>query len=205
MKTESIRDVLQFRYNKDDDFSEEEFNQIDKIVINRFDISKNIIDVDYNDILFFKNLKSLIINDCIIDDTLINNILCIPSIDSIFLYNCEFIVDDKTLLEINNITNLLISNTNIDLVNLNCHVFNHLTLENVNIDDNLIVYTNKLDVKKCKITNWSFLECNINTLIVSYDQYYNNKNIFDNYIRHFIVMEKNNSVIHKEVNTSWQN
>lgn len=197
MNTKTIKDILKSKFLKGNSFSQDELNEVTSLSIDQFDIAGNIIPVDYDDLLLFNNLKTLSIKNCILTDTFFNNI---SKINNLFIYNCEFQIINESFFSLHFLNSLLISGKNFQIKNIDNITLNKLTLEYVNIEEYFTVNLDTLDVKKCKVKNWDFLNNNINTIVISYDQYYDNINLFNNSNLHIIIMEKNNQFIHKEVN-----
>ena len=68
MRTESIRTIVESLLGKKDNYTAEELNSIDTLVVSRADYDNRLLSVDFNDLLNFKNLVSLKIDGCSIDN-----------------------------------------------------------------------------------------------------------------------------------------
>ena len=199
MNTDSIKNILILNFGFKEKYSKEELDKITNISINRFDISGDICEVDYKDILNFKNLISITIKDCMISEELINILSSLNKLESVNILNCEIIDNPNLLFNNDNIRNLSIDNTIFDLDLLKDHAFNTVTLENINIDKYFYICTDVLDIKKCNISDYEFLDGDIKTLIVSELQY-KNSYILQSYNNHMVIMEENLEFVLKEVN-----
>jgi len=199
MKTDSIRDILEMKFGFKDNYLESELDTVKTININRFNIVNELNNIDFNELLLFKNLKELIINKCIIDENIMNILIRIPSLDYLVLNNCEFVDEPKFLFDNINIRFLVIDNTLFDLKILkNCNL-DTLVLSNINISYGFDLNVKKLDIRKCKLLDYEFLNNSIETIVVSEKQYINSE-ILQNYIYHMVIMENNGQMIRKEVN-----
>lgn len=197
MKTNSIKNILELKYGFKDNYTQEELNKIEIINIDRFDIDGSILNIDFNELLLLPNLKYLTINKCIIDYNIfiiINKL----NLDTLVLSNCEIVDDVSDIVNDLKVKNLIIDNTNFNLVWFKDLYFNSIILNNIVINGDYIVNTKTLDIRKCEISNYSFINMNIiPKLIISASQY---NNSFNGYKGNLIIMEENGEFILKEVN-----
>ena len=67
MKTDSIIKILEGLYGKKNDYLPKELDRIETLSINRVNPDRSLANVDFSDLLKFKNLRRLNIDGCIID------------------------------------------------------------------------------------------------------------------------------------------
>ena len=88
IKTKQINEQLELYLGKfSNEITIDDLNDIEDLTINNFDINKNRQDFYIEDLLLFKNLKSLTFNNMIIDIDIINYISN-SNIEELNLYNC---------------------------------------------------------------------------------------------------------------------
>lgn len=201
MKTTSIKNILELKFGIKDNYTDEEYNQIKSISINRFEVNGEISNIDFTELIKLNNLESLTISNCIIDTNNMSIITLLYNLKTLILLNCEIIEDISPFLMQLKIENLIIDNTNLNLKVLEYLHLNSIILSNIDINSPLQINTNKLDIRKSNIKDYSYINLNeINTLIISNTQYENNINIFSNFPNHLVVMEDNGQFIKLEVN-----
>ena len=160
MKTESIKNL----------YREEDIPYIDTIRINRLDSNGAILNVDFQDILLFPNLKNLYIENI-----------------------------SKDLENLNG-KNLVLDNVDIKLELLSNLVFNELILREFTLDKEYVLNAKYLDIQKCDIKNYNiFSHSEIETITISKSQYLLNNQFFDTLKKKIIIMEDNGQFIYKKV------
>lgn len=190
MITESILDALELLYSKRENFSSEELDKVEFLTIKKIDYDGEILSVDFNDLLNFKNLKNLAIDGCMLDLNLMLVLQKLPFLENLSLYNCEVIEDIYPLFENINIKNLLLDNTNFDLTKLS-HNYENLKVSSVEFRP-FNSFVKSLDVSSCKIDNLDLLlNCNFDEIIISYELYSNNQLLFDELDKSVTIMEEN--------------
>ncbi len=196
MITDSILDALELLYSKRENFSSEELDKVEFLTIKKLDYDGEILSVDFNDLLNFKNLKNLAIDGCMLDLNLMLVLQKLTSLESLSLYNCEVIEDIYHLFENINIKNLLLDNTNFDLTKLS-HNYENLKVSSVEFRP-FNSFVKSLDVSSCKIDNLDLLlKCNFDEIIISYELYSNNQLLFDELDKSVTIMEENGQFVMK--------
>ena len=192
-KTDSINNML-------NNIDEEELPQIKKLIIDKFSISGEILNVDYSEILNFPNIETLYFERCILDFFAMSILTKLNNLKELYLLNCEVIEGDEKLIENLNLETLVIDNTDIKTSNLNIIKARNVTLANVCMPDIKLV-ASTLNIAKASFQNLNFLN-NIITekLTISYEMYKSNEKIFNNLPYKIIVLEENSDFIYKEVN-----
>ncbi len=198
MKTDSIIDILESLFGKGDNFTEEELNSINSLNISRTDYGNKLLSVDFSDLLNFKNVVSLTINGCSIDNKAITYISNLDKINYLSLFDCIISDDIYPLFVKLDIKNLRIENTNFDLEYLD-EYYERLTLSNV-IFKVIKSFCKTLDVSNCNINDISLLlESNFEEAIVSKKFYLENEETFNNCSKKIIVMDDNGQFVFKKV------
>lgn len=197
MKTDSIKNILELKYGFKDNYIQEELDKIESIKIDRFDVDGSMLNIDFNELILLSNLKYLTINKCIIDYNIfvvINKL----NLETLILSNCEIVDDISDIVNSLKTKNIIIDNTNFNLEWFKDLYFNSITLNNININNDFIINTTSLDIRKCEISDYSFINTNvISKLIISESQY---NNYFKEYKGTLVIMEDNGEFILKEVN-----
>lgn len=189
MKTKSIIDLLEIKFGYKENYSDEECNQIENLIINRFGFDDQIIEIDFEDLLHFKNLKELTLNQCMIDFKTISIIYLLKNLENLTLLNCDVVGDIYNVFSSLKIKKLTIDNTNIELDVINNLDINELILNNVEINSNINFNTYRLDIRKCKYERLNIE--NVEKLVISHSQYLEDKEFFDSYKEKLIIMEDN--------------
>ena len=199
MNTTSIKDIMEIKFGIKDSYSQQEYDSVTELIINRFDVVGEIINVNFDDLLLFKNLQNLVIKQCIIDSDTMNIILQLNNLKSLFLDDCE-IVDDISLFFDNlNIDTLVLNSINFDLNELEKVKTNNLYLYNVIFNQNLNINVLKLDISNCLIADSITIDCGgLETLVISIKMYKNIDQEINNFHGHLIVMEENGQFIYEE-------
>lgn len=161
-------------------------NPITEIMINSFEENK-ITKVYFEELLNFKNLKTLYIENTIIDSKAINIIKNL-NLENLYIINCEII---NNLGEISNLNNLVFDSTNLNLINE--IKVNNLTLKNVYIP-NIKIIANKIDLSKANFNTIDNII--VNQLSISDAQYEENENLFNN-LNCKVLVKKSNEIIRK--------
>lgn len=198
MKTESIISMMNDLFGENS-YTEENYAEIDTLHINRFDIDNELLEVNFDDILLFPNVKDLYIENCMIDSENINYIVN-NNIEKLYLINCDVVDDITDSVQYMTGKRVFLDNVDINLSILSNVVFNSLTLRSVVINPGNILNANYLDIQKCEIKDLSVLDNDvIDTIVVSFEQYNSNSEYFDNLCKKVIVMEDNGQFEYKRV------
>lgn len=192
-KTDSINNML-------NNIDREDLPQIKKLIIDKFSISGEILNVDYSELLNFPNLETLYFENCILDFLAMSILTKLKYLKNLYLLNCEVIEGTEKLIENLNLETLVIDNTDIKTSNLNIIKARNVTLANICMTDIKLV-ASTLNIAKASFQNLNFLN-NIITekLTISYEMYKSNEKIFNNLPYKIIVLEENSDFIYKEVN-----
>ena len=192
-KTDSINSML-------NNINREDLPQIKKLIIDKFSISGEILNVDYSELLNFLNLETLYFENCILDFLAMSILTKLKNLKNLYLLNCEVIEGDEKLIENLNLETLVIDNTDIKTSNLNIIKARNVTLANICMPDIKLV-ASTLNITKASFQNLNFLN-NIITekLTISYKMYQTNEEVFNSLPYKIIVLEENNNFVYKEVN-----
>ena len=192
-KTDSINNML-------NNIDEEELPQIKKLIIDKFSISGEILNVDYSELLNFPNLETLYFENCILDFLAMSVLTKLKNLKNLYLLNCEVIGGTEKLIENLNLETLVIDNTDIKTDNLDIIKARNITLSSISVP-NIKLVASTLNIAKASFQNLNFLT-NIITekLTISYEMYKSNEKLFNNLPYKIIVLEENSDFIYKEVN-----
>ena len=192
-KTDSINSML-------NNINREDLPQIKKLIIDKFSISGEILNVDYSELLNFLNLETLYFENCILDFLAMSILTKLKNLKNLYLLNCEVIEGTEKLIENLNLETLVIDNTDIKTSNLNIIKARNVTLANICMPDIKLV-ASTLNITKASFQNLNFLN-NIITekLTISYKMYQTNEEVFNSLPYKIIVLEENNNFVYKEVN-----
>ncbi len=198
MKTESILRLLDSLYSKRDSFSKEELDSIDTISINRIDYDGDFLEVDFNDLTYFNNLKELMIENCILDAPSMEKICSIVNLKKLTFFNCD-IIDDIYTSDIHfGSDELYFINSNIELSHVSGY-YEFIFLENMDCSS-IDAQGKKLDVSHCEVKNIdNVLTLGFDELVISHDQYEQFKDILPESDKKIYVMEKNGQFVDKDV------
>lgn len=192
-KTDSINNML-------NNIDREDLPQIKKLIIDKFSISGEILNVDYSELLNFPNLETLYFENCILDFLAMSILTKLKYLKNLYLLNCEVIEGTEKLIENLNLETLVIDNTDIKTDNLDIIKARNITLSSISVP-NIKFVASTLNIAKASFQNLNFLT-NIITekLTISYEMYKSNEKLFNNLPYKIIVLEENNNFVYKEVN-----
>lgn len=200
MNTSSINEILEIKFGYKDNYTIDELNQIDRLVINRFDISGELLNVDFSDLRYLNNLEELTIKQCILDNDIINVIVESCNLKKLVLFYCDIIGNIEESFKKLNIEYLVINDTNLDLNLLRFLNLKKIVLANININSNVSFVTDVLDIQRCLFDNIKYFKMeNIDKLKLSYSQYISNKEYLNLYKDKLIIMEDNGEFVYKFV------
>lgn len=192
-KTDSINSML-------NNIDREDLPQIKKLIIDKFSISGEILNVDYSELLNFPNLETLYFENCILDFLAMSILTKLKYLKNLYLLNCEVIEGTEKLIENLNLETLVIDNTDIKTDNLDIIKAHNITLSSICVP-NIKLVASTLNITKASFQNLNFLN-NIITekLTISYKMYQTNEEVFNSLPYKIIVLEENNNFVYKEVN-----
>ena len=181
INTGSIINKLSIKYDINN-ISEEELNKIIDINISPVDNNNVNQVVDFNDLDYFPNLRRLKIQYCFIDREVLEKIIKLDKLEYISFIFCEFDNNIEDLMRIINIKNFSIKNSiNFRLDYLNNKRYDKLIISDETIYNQLIIESDLLDISHSIIIDKDLLfDLDVKRLVISYDEYDNNKNIYDN-------------------------
>lgn len=202
MKTDSIQMILKSKFGLQEVYSQEQLQEISMLTINRFDIVGDLLKVYPEELLQFPNLKKLSINQCIVGESFISILLELKNIEEISFYNCDFTYNAEELFQLPNLKKVLLDGTEAPISFFNNCLLSTLVLSNMTINDTATFVIDELDIRKSKISNWSFLDNQIHKLVVNYSQYISNEEL-QHYKSYLVIMDNDNpEMVIKEVNKS---
>jgi hypothetical protein len=199
MRTQSIIDTLNANFGEQESYSKEQLESITSLTINRFNILNHITEVSCHDLVYFPNLTSLTIQQCIIDEEFIASIKKLGKLSSITFIRCEFEGNYGDLFHMALLRDLCFDGTQVDVSLLNHGIFDTLVFSNMEISEKVEINANRLNISKANVKDWGILDNMIDTLIVSGEQY-DNTEALHQYTGHIVVMEDNLQMIREEVN-----
>ena len=200
MKTDSIQSLLNAMYGPQESYTDEQLQVVDTLNINRFDVIGDITNIVPKELLKFPNLKNLSLQQCVLADDFIAVLVQLKKLETLNLYQCEFMDDAKEVFQLPLLKNLLLEGTKIPFDYINGSTLNSLVLVDVTIDEDLSINVDFLDIRNATISNWNFLNSTIGLLIVSNTQYHESQEL-QNYAGAVRVMDDNSPTrVVKEVN-----
>lgn len=199
MKTECIKDIMELKFGAKEEYSKSDFDEITELTINRFDITREIIPVDFRELLYFHNIKSLTIKECIIDKHVMDIILNLNNLNNLYLDDCEVVDDISSFFENIKLDTLVINKINFDLSELEKVNVNNLYLYNINLNKDISFNIIKLDISNCIVEENININCvGIETLVIATEMYKNIDKELNDFKGHLIVMEDNGQYIKEE-------
>lgn len=200
MKTDSIQSLLNAMYGPQESYTDEQLQVVDTLNINRFDVIGDITNIVPDELLKFPNLKNLSLQQCVLADDFIAVLVQLKKLETLNLYQCEFMDDAKEVFQLPLLKNILLEGTKIPFDYINGSTLNSLVLVDVTIDEDLSINVDFLDIRNATISNWNFLNSTIGLLIVSNTQYHESQEL-QNYAGAVRVMDDNSPTrVVKEVN-----
>lgn len=195
--TKSIKDDLEIQLNKPiEDISQEELMKINNITINRIDFAGKINEVEYNEILYFDNLGELNIFNCMINKTLMENMLRLKSLKTLKIYNSDFVDFINDIFSSLNLEELTIRNC-LGLKNVTLKNLKYLDLKNIDINFE-IRDVETLNIANTDVNVTALNLVNVKRIIIS-EQNYSKIRTFENIKSDIVVINDKMEVI-KEIN-----
>ena len=181
IKTQSIINKLSLKYDINN-LSEEDLNDVIDINISPVDNNNTNQYVDFNDLDYFSNLRRLKIQYCFIDRDVLEKIIKLDKLEYISFIFCEFDNNIEDLMREINIDNFTIKKSiNFRLDYFNNKVFNKLIISDETIYNKLIIECDLLDISHSNLVDKEILfDLNVDKIVISYDEYNDNKDIYDN-------------------------
>ena len=192
--TQSIKECLEIEFNKNiNDISETDLKNVKSLILNRLDYDGSILNIDYNELAYFENLEHLDIMNCMINEELMKLILSLKKINSLNIYNSDFIDDCNLFFELLNLEKLSISNC-IGINDVSFNNLKNLKLKNIvgNIYVNNVKELNIYDLNDNKKNN--LIIENVTNLIIKDS----NKNLLtkiNDKIKNITIVDDKNNVI----------
>jgi len=201
INTESIRNKLSLKYDIDNISS----NDLDSIIdINISPVDNNNVNqvVDFNDLDYFNNLRRLKIQYCFINREVLEKIIKLNKLEYISFIFCEFDNNIEDLMREINIKNFTIKKSiNFRLDYLNNKIYNKLIISDENIYNKILLKSKVLDISHSIIIDREMLfELDVERIVISFEEYDNNKNIYDNLEYIVEVKSKDDLTIDKIIN-----
>jgi hypothetical protein len=140
------------------------------------------------------------LQQCVLADDFIAVLVQLKKLETLNLYQCEFMDDAKEVFQLPLLKNILLEGTKIPFEYIKGSIINSLVLVDVTIDEDLSLNVDFLDIRNATISNWNFLNSTIGLLIVSNTQYHESQEL-QNYSGAVRVMDDNSPTrVVKEVN-----
>ena len=118
MKTESILRILESFYGYKEEYTSEELDRIETLTITRVNPDNTLANVDFSDLLKFKNLRRLTIDGCIVDINVMAYVNTITGLKSLSLLNCDIVDNIYSFFGNSKIKILKVSNTQDKIKNI---------------------------------------------------------------------------------------
>ena len=193
IKTGQIIEQIELVIKKSiEELTEEDINSVEELTINEFNIVGEKEDFFIDDLLLFRNLKSITFNNKIIDTNIMQYVLN-SGIEELDLYNCELIYEFEFNFE--NINKLGIEYVDNfkeeDLVYF--PNVTDLVFRGYDINKELSKNINKLDILNSTIEDIGIIEnSSIIDLYISNEEYERHKEFYSNAIIKVNVYDDNN-------------
>ena len=198
MKTESILRILESFYGYKEEYTSEELDRIETLTITRVNPDNTLANVDFSDLLKFKNLRRLTIDGCIVDINVMAYVNTITGLKSLSLLNCDIVDNIYSFFGNSKIKILKVSNTNLDL-SLITGYYERMTLSGVPLK-NFKPHVEVLNIYNCTIPDYKeLMNYNFEELVISIDQYNAYEKEFNECGRRITVLEDNGQFICKKV------
>ncbi len=189
IKTESIQKFLCDIFKKNiNDILISDLLLVESLTVDGEDFDGRKLNIYFQEIKEFKNLKYLEISNTLINNNIINILSKLSYLENVVFRNCTFSKQIKDMDKLTNITNLRIDNCyNFDLSFIkNLSNIKRLSLSGIKkIDFSVVKYQlYSLDISKCFLNDFENIDIiNVNTLIISKREYelLINKNLKYNY------------------------
>ncbi len=198
MNTESILRILDGLYSKRSSFTDEELNAVDTVIFNKIDYDDSFMTIDFNDLDNFKNLKEIIVQNCMIDSLAMEKISNCHNLERITFSNCEVIEDIYSYFSNISTNELYFINSNVDL-SLVPGYYKLVYLENMHCTS-IESMGVRIDVSHCTIEDIDcILTSGFEEVVVSKNQYEKFKDVLPLSGKKIIVMQGNGQFIDKDV------
>ena len=198
MKTESIIRTLDGLFGSAGLCETEHYNLIDTLVVSRLDFDGSILEVDYNDLKNFPKLYNLTLDNCMIDNNVIQVLTELPNLKRLSIINCDVLEDIKENFNKLNILDLYICNTNFNLSYLNKN-YRKVRIEEVPFAT-IPGSIKCLDIYNCEIPDIDeLLKTKFDEVMISNELYLTNQLKFDDSNRKISVLEENGQFLVKKV------
>ncbi len=177
IQTDSIKELLEIMLNKKmDSIDKNDLEKITYLRLCKTDIM-GIWNVDSSDLQYFPNIEELMIEKCMVDIKMMEDINRLPKLKKITFLSCDIVDDLKDYFEKMSIDELVLN----DVIGLNNIVFSNikkLTFVNMIMNcrvENVLT----LDISHSIKTNIDYDNSYVKELIISEEEYihkmYNNK------------------------------
>ncbi len=210
-----LADYLMFKLDKlENEFSEEELEQIEELVLNPYDINEEYHELNLDILKYFKNLKTISFSNLLITDLDFENLYIMPNLTSLNFDKCTFeninkiaslnllelsiincdIEDFSFVYGLNTLKSLSIINGNLSLSkinNLQNLVFLEISSSKVtDIEKLTLPLLEELYIDETDINNLDIVInlSNLKKLGLSREQYENNRSIIE-------VLQKRNVIL----------
>ena len=201
-----LANYLMFKLDKlENEFSEEELEQIEELVLNPYDINEEYHELDLDVLKYFKNLQTISFSNLLITDFDFENLYKMPNLTGLSFDKCTFeninkikslnllelsiincdIEDFSFVYGLNTLKSLSILNGNLSLSkinNLKDLVFLEISSSKVNdIEKLTLPLLEELYIDETDINNLDIIIdlSNLKKLGLSREQYENNKSIIE--------------------------
>ena len=151
-----LEKYLMFKLDKEDNnFTEEELENIEELVLNPININDEYEEIDLDKIGYFTNLKRILFINLVIPEKTISELQKFKSLESIYFEKCNF-EDVNTLIKIN------IK----DIEFINCAIADYSFLYNMNELKSLSIVNGIISIEGInKLKNLQYLQLSYSTIL----------------------------------------
>ena len=192
MKTTSINEALYSAFGNKK-LTKADFAKITQLTITQYSLNGVMLEIDFSELMFFPNLKTITIKDCALDDGNLKYIFATAK--SFNFMRCDFSeatpkafpknLEDVYISDCEGVASLF-NNVKISYFEINKSV----------LDQAFCPKTQQLFIAGCSVKNFDFLlSPPLKKLTISLSQYKAHKKLFDNAPFNVIVLESNGQFV----------
>ena len=221
IENEQLADYIMFKLDKqDNEFTEEELQDIDEIVLNTIDINEEYTEINLDVINYFTGVKRLVLKNLYLSEADISNLFKLKLLEDVYMEKCEFenadniailkikhlelincnIIDYSFLYTMSELNSLSVVNGSISLKginNLQQLIYLQLSYSNITEIELLkLPLLEEIHIDNTKINDLSILENikGIKRIGISEEQYIKNEELIKELIKNNIIVMNENIV-----------
>ena len=224
-ENEQLAKYIMFKLDKEDNnFTEEELEKVDELVLDPININGEYEEVDLDKISYFTNVKRILFINLTISEKNIKELIKFKALESIYFEKCNFeneniintinikeiefinctIVDYSFLYEMDELKSLSVVNGIIDMTEINnLKKLEYLQLSYstiINVDNMELTNLKELHIDNTNIYDVSIISNlpNLEKISISKEQFLENKEYYNNLIKNGISVFNENIVMFEE-------